>query len=226
MKIEIEVTARRLQDEPAVIRRLIIHFGLVLALGTAATDEVAAQQVSRVPRIGLLLQTSPGQTRAADEFREDMRSLGWSDGSTVSIEDRFANGDPTRLSANAAEFVASKVDVIVAFGPLPTLAARHASSTIPIVGATIDPGLVQSLSRPGGNVTGVTLMMPDITAKQLQLLKEVVPQTRKVGILSQNNNPLQTQLMTEIERGAATLGISVLPVRVGTAQDLPPCLTR
>ncbi len=101
---------------------------------------------------------------AAEEFREGMRSLGWIEGSTISIEDRFANGDPARLSANAAELAAAKVDVIVAISRAPAEAAREATSTIPIVMDAGDPvgaGLVASLARPGGNVTGLSVMWPD-----------------------------------------------------------------
>jgi putative ABC transport system substrate-binding protein len=121
---------------------------------------------------------------ARDEFREGMRSLGWIEGSTISIEDRLANDDPARLSANAAEFAAAKVDVIVAIAALAARAVREATSTIPIVTSAGDPhnGLVASLARPGGNVTGLSVMWPDLVAKQLQMLKEAVPRVSKVGL--------------------------------------------
>jgi putative ABC transport system substrate-binding protein len=151
-----------------------------------------------------------------------MRSLGWTEGSNFSIEYRFANGDPERLSADAVELAAAKVDVIVAFGPLASQAARHATLAIPIVGATVDPGLIASLARPGGNVTGLTLMTQDITAKQLELLKEAVPGISKVAVLSQPDMPGLAQLMAELERAAPKLGVALVPVVVGTAQDLPP----
>jgi putative ABC transport system substrate-binding protein len=125
------------------------------------------------------------------------------------------------LFVDAVDLAAAKVDVIVAFGPLPTQAARQATSTIPIVGATVDLGLVKSLARPGDDVTGVTLMMPDVTAKQLEFLKEAVPRASKVGVLLQDNIPLRAQLMAELERAAATLGMSVVPAIVRTGQDLP-----
>jgi putative ABC transport system substrate-binding protein len=150
-----------------------------------------------------------------------MQSLGWTEGSDFSIEYRFADGDPARLSTDAVDLAAAKVDVIVAFGPLASQAARHATSMIPIVGATVDPGLVANLARPGGNVTGVTLMMQDITAKQLQSLKESVPGISKVGVLLHPDTPGLAQSMAELERAAARIGVSVLPAVVGTAQDLP-----
>jgi putative tryptophan/tyrosine transport system substrate-binding protein len=173
--------------------------------------------------VGLLIAGSPGRVPARDEFREGMRSLGWIEGSTISIEDRFADGDPARLSANADEFAAAKVDVIVAIAAFAAHAAREATSTIPIVTSAGDPhhGLVASLARPGGNVTGLSVMWPDLVAKQLQMLKEAVPPVSKVGVLLRPDHAPNRQLMTELERAAASLGVSLLPVAVGTAEDLP-----
>jgi putative ABC transport system substrate-binding protein len=131
----------------------------VLLAASLATRGLAAQQASGLPRVGFLYLGSPEQ--AGDAIHEGMRSPGWFDGSNISLENRFANNDPARLFVDAVDLAAAKVDVIVAFGPLPTQAARQATSTIPIVGATVDLGLVKSLARPGDNVTGVTLMMPD-----------------------------------------------------------------
>src|SRR3954469_14841846 len=118
-------------------RHLIMLLG-----GTAATWPRAgrAQQTLKVPRVGVLHQTSSAEAeQAAGEFREGMRALGWIDGSTVAIEDRFANGDASLLSANAAEFVATQVDVIVAFSGVPARAARDATLAIPIVMDVGDP---------------------------------------------------------------------------------------
>ena len=162
-------------------RRLFILLAGLLAAGAMAC-EVAAQQVSRVPHVGLLNQGDPSHSLAPGDFRVGMRSLGWIEGSTILIEDRFANGDPAQLSANAAGFAAEKVDVIVAFSLAPARAARQATSTIPIVMDAGDPvgaGLVASLARPGGNVTGQSLMFPELVAKQLEILKEAVPRVSK-----------------------------------------------
>jgi putative ABC transport system substrate-binding protein len=203
--------------------RLVILLAATLAAVLAAGG-VAAQQVSGLPRVGLLHQGSPSHSPAAGEFREGMRSLGWIEGSTIAIEDRFADGDPAQLSANAAEFVAAKVDVIVAFSLAPAQAARRATSAIPIVMVAGDPvgaGLVASLARPGGNVTGQSVMFPDMVGKQFELLKEAVPTVSKVGILLQPDSKGHAQLLTELEHAAATLGAFVLPVALGTAQDLP-----
>ena len=203
--------------------RLVTVLALIFAAGATACG-VAAEQVARVPRVGVLapISISPEQSGGGvNEFREGMRSLGWIEGSNVSIEARFANGDPALLSANAADLVAERVDVIVAFSGDCARAARQATSTIPIVMDTGDPiraGLVASLARPGGNVTGLSFMAGDVATKRLEMLKEVAPRVSKIGVLFQSDNP---QLGTELERAAATLGVSLLPVAVGTAEGLP-----
>jgi putative ABC transport system substrate-binding protein len=205
------------------VRRLVILLALLLA-GAAMARVGVAQQVAGVPRVGVLHQTSQENgKRARDAFAEGMRSLGWIEGSTVTIESRYANGDLAQLSANAAGFAAAKFEVIVAFSSLPAQAARQATASIPIVMDGGDPvamGLVATLARPGGNVTGQSLMRTDMAAKQLQMLKEAVPRASKIGVLLQPDRS-HAPLMTELERAAATLGVSVLPVPVGTAQDLP-----
>jgi putative ABC transport system substrate-binding protein len=146
--------------------RLAILLAVILAAGATACG-AAAQQFSGEPRVGLLNLSSPEWTRAGDKFREGMRSLGWVEGDNIWIEDRFANGDPARLSVNAAEFAAAKVDVIVAIAALSARAARGATSTIPIVTPAADPhyGFIASLARPGGNVTGLSTARRDGAAR-------------------------------------------------------------
>jgi putative tryptophan/tyrosine transport system substrate-binding protein len=204
------------------MRRLVRLLAVILVAGFAAHG--VAAQVSGVPHVGLLHWPSPEMGRlSAGEFREGMRSLGWIEGSTISIEDRFADGNAARLSAQAAEFVAAKVDVIVAIDSVPAGAARQATSAIPIVMTSGDPvglGLVASLARPGGNVTGLSGMSPDLVAKQLQTLKEAVPGVSKIGVLLRQDSPIHAQLMTELERAAPNLGVSLLPVVVGADRDL------
>ena len=199
---------------------------LLLAAGVTGSG-VLAQRLSGVPRVGVLAPLSADPEhggRSVDDFREGMRALGWIDGGNVSIEVRFADGDPASLSANAAAFVAEKVDVIVAFSGESVQATRRATATIPIVmdtgGDPIRSGLVASLSQPGGNVTGLTLMLPEVAAKSLQMLKEVAPRVGKIGVLAQTDTP-DVQLMTQLGPAAASLGVSLLPVGVGTAEDLP-----
>src|SRR6476620_11006441 len=147
---------------------------LLLAGVMAASGPVRAQKA--MPRIGLLYPNSLEQwgARARKGFHEGMRSLGWIEGKTVSIDYRFANGDPALLSANAADLAAEKVDLIVAFSGFAAQAARAATSTIPIVMDTGDPvgmGLVANLARPGGNVTGISWMSSELVVKALEVFK-------------------------------------------------------
>jgi putative ABC transport system substrate-binding protein len=198
---------------------------LAVLLAAGMTDRgVMAQQVSGVPHVGVLAPLSPEQNRQpVDDFRAGMRALGWTEGGNVAIEVRFANADPALASANAAAFVAEKVDVIVAFGPSAPPAHR-ATATIPIVMDTDDPiglGLVASLARPGGNVTGISNMYQEVAAKQLETLKAIAPQVGKIGVLAQTGTPRDTQAMKELEPAAASLGVSLLPVGLDTAEDLP-----
>jgi putative tryptophan/tyrosine transport system substrate-binding protein len=205
-----------------VTKGLLTPAGLLFT-AVMTLSGAAAQQVAKVPRVGFLNQTSPDRTKAGEEFREGMRALGWIDGSTVTIEDRFAYGDAARLSANAADLVTAKVDVIVAIGVAPALAARQATSIIPIIMDTGDPiglGLVASLARPGGNVTGLSVMYPDLVAKQLATLKEAVPVVSKIGILRSPDASSHAQLLIELERAAPKLGVSVMPLPVRNGQDL------
>jgi putative ABC transport system substrate-binding protein len=154
-----------------------------------------------------------------------MRALGWIEGGNVAIEVRFADGDPALASANAAAFVEEKVDVIVAFSGGAALPVRRATATIPIVMDTDDPiglGLVASLARPGGNVTGISAMFEEVAGKQLETLKEIAPRVSKIGVLAQTDSPRYAQrVMEERKPTAALLGVSLLPVGVDTAEDLP-----
>jgi putative tryptophan/tyrosine transport system substrate-binding protein len=203
-------------------------FIAALAALVAIPDRASARQTpKKTPRVGLLFLGSPERdlSNHGEAFRDGLRALGWIENRTVRLEPRWASGDSERLAANASELISAEVDVIAAFGTLPTRAARQATSTIPIVmtavGDPIGAGFVASLARPGGNITGVSLMQQDLAAKQLQLLKEAVPQIRRVGILEQRDNPTHAHEAAELKQAAATLGIEVLPFVMGdTAQDL------
>jgi len=148
-----------------------------LGLGSEAAE---AQQPARIHRIGMLGPASGSFFSARVEaFRQRLRQLGYVEGKNIVIESRYAEGKPDRLPALAAELVRLKVDIIVTIGPGSTLAAKKASGTIPIVFASAnDPvgtGLVSSLAQPGGNITGLSLMVPDLDGKRLELLKEAFP---------------------------------------------------
>ena len=158
-----------------------------------------AQQAASVPRIGFLFSTSqsdPRVPRFLQAFRQGLREVGYVEGQNIAIEFRWADGQYDRLPGLAAELVRLKVNVIVAGVPVAIQAAKQATETIPIVitGAA-DPvaaGFVTSLARPGGNITGISYMAPDLVGKQLQLLKEVLPKLSKVALLGNPANPSHT----------------------------------
>ena len=164
------------------------------ALQLAFSFPVGAQQAPKLPQIGVLsLGFSGVSSPQLEGFRQGLRELGYAEGKTIVIDYRFAEAKLDRLTDLAAELVRLKVDVILASGGTPViLAAKKASSTIPIVFPVVgDPvalGLVDSLARPGGNLTGFTIMTPELSGKRLEILKEAVPRTRQVAVLGQEGN--------------------------------------
>jgi putative tryptophan/tyrosine transport system substrate-binding protein len=183
-----------------------------------------AQQPKKVPRIGYLAPASLSALAARTEaFRQGLRELGYVEGKNIVIEWRSAEGKIDRLPALAAELVRLKVDVIVTTGPTATHPAKQASSSIPIVMAQdIDPvgtGFVASLARPGGNITGLSSLAPEISGKQLELLKETVPKLSRVAVLWASSNPANAQMLREVERAAATFGVKIQSLDVLGRKD-------
>ena len=206
------------------VSRLV--FAVAVAFGCLATLPAAlAQQPAKVFRIGFLGSGGPmDHTPRVNVFRQGLRDLGYVEGRTVTIEYRLAEGKMERLPALAAEHVALKVDVIVASGTPTALAAKNATTTIPIVFATSgDPvgTLVASIARPGGNVTGLSLVGPELVARQLQLLKEAVPKASRVAFLSNPDNPYTPVMVKEVEAAARSLKVRMQRVesRGGAATD-------
>ena len=181
----------------------------------AAPLAVEAQQPGRVPRIGFLGVTSPSdRPPLLDAFRQGLRELGWVEGQNIVIDYRYAEGRVDRLPDLAAELVRLKVDLIVSEGTQGVTAARNATETIPIVMITVrDPvgtGLIASLARPGGNVTGMSGSAGlEIVAKQLELLKETVPKIRRVAILSNPANAYHQLAIREVNVAARSLGVQL-----------------
>ena len=170
----------------AVIDRRVFLGGLVLAVLTSPLA-AAAQQAGRVPVVGVL-NAGPPEPRSLDGARQGLRELGYVEGKTIVLEIRHAKGNPEVLPGLAAELAQKKVDVLLAIGPAALKAAAEATRTIPILAYDLesDPvksGYARSLSQPGGNVTGLFLDLPDLTGKWLELIKEVAPGTRRVGLL-------------------------------------------
>jgi putative ABC transport system substrate-binding protein len=168
----------------------------ITLLGGAAAWPLAAraQQVAKVVRIGFLgAASASGYARQVDGFRLGLRELGYIEGTNTTIVYRWAQGDYERLPQLATELVRSNVDVIVTHGTPATLAAKQASASIPIVVATLgDPiasGVVASVGRPGGNVTGQSMFSPEINAKRIELLKEIMPRLSRVAVLLNPDNP-------------------------------------
>jgi putative ABC transport system substrate-binding protein len=172
-----------------------------------------AQQGTKIPRIGFLgatsLSTIPARVEA---FRQGLRELGYVEGKNIVIEYRWAEGRIERLADLAAELVSLKVDVIVTAGPMDTRAANNATNTIPIVmGFDSDPvgsGVVASLARPGGNITGLSTLAPELSGKRLELLKEIVPKLSRVAVFGNSTEPGNAQSLKEVELAAKALGVS------------------
>ena len=159
-----------------------------------------------------------------NRFVERLGERGWVDGRTVAIEYRWAEGRNDRAAEIAAEFVRRKVDVIVTSGTAPALAAKQATSTIPIVFAlTGDPvgtGLVASLARPGGNVTGLSNQSNDLAAKRLEFLREVIPAFRRLAIMANGGNPAAMLEMSDVDRTARAFGLDVATAKIQKAEDI------
>ncbi len=197
---------------------------LTLALGILAAPLAAdAQPPGKIPRIGLLRAGTPPDPYV-EAFREGLRELGYAEGQSIAIEYRWAEGKLERLPDLAAELVRLKVDVIVTATTSGVQAARRATSTIPIVMAAVgDPvvtGLVASLARPGGNITGLSLLSPELSGKRLELLREAVPKLSPVAVLWNSANPAMILSFRETQTAAQVLGVSLQSWEVqGDPQD-------
>jgi len=196
---------------------------LVLLVGWAGMAD--AQQPKKVPRIGYLGTNFPTTNLARYEaFRQGLRELGYVEGKNIVIEWRFAEGKFDRLPALAAELVRLKVDIIVTAGPPATRAAKEATVTIPIVMAQdSDPvanGFVASLARPGGNITGLATLAPEISGKQLELLKEIVPRLSRVAVLGTSTQPGNAQSLKETELVAGAFGVQLQYLDVLILKDI------
>ena len=193
-------------------------------LGGAAAWPLAAhaQQAGKIHKIGYLSPGSPSPV--VTPLFDTLRELGWIEGKNVTFEYRYAENRLERLPELAADLVGLNVDVIVAIGTLGPLAAKGATSTIPIVmtaaGDPVGSGLIASLARPGGNVTGMSLMSPDLGGKRLELLKELLPRLSHVAVLWNAANPYPAIVFKETQTAGRTLGIEVHSLEVRGLDDL------
>ena len=199
-------------------------------LGGAAASwppAARAQQAGKVPIIGFLSQsTRSASSEWVAAFVQRLRELGWNEGRTIAIEYRWGEGREERFAEVAAEFVRLKVDVIVTTGTLAVMAAKQATSVIPIVFATAgDPvanHLVASLARPGGNVTGLSVQSNELAGKRIELLREVVPGLRRLAIMGNVDNPFAALEMGEAQVAAGKVGLEVVTLEIRRAQDIVP----
>jgi putative ABC transport system substrate-binding protein len=203
------------------------EFFTLIGCVTAWPLSARAQQTRRLPTIGILGAATPAVWApwiAAFESRLD--ELGWIKGRSVAIEYRWAEGRSERFTEIATEFVRFNVDVIFTAGTESTVAAKQVTSVIPIVFAlAVDPiaaGLVESLARPGGNVTGLSLQSSDLAGKRLELLRELLPNLRRLAILVNVNNPGGVAEMSKAEAAARTLGLDVAKLEIRRAEDIAP----
>ena len=184
-----------------------------------------AQQPGQIPQIGYLIVASSSASSARSEaFRQGLRELGYVEGKKIVIEWRSAEGKLDRLPALVAEIVRLKVDIIVTAGPSPTRVAKEATSMIPIV-MTQDPdpvgsGFVASLARPGGNITGLSTLAPELSGKRLELLKEIVPKLLRVAVLGTSTNPGNSQMLRETELVAKKFGVTLQYLDVLDPKDI------
>jgi len=196
---------------------------IVLAFGFLVPLAAETQPAGKVPRIGYLMER-PRHAAFDEAFLQGLRDLGYVGGQNITIEYRWAEGRAERLPALAAELVVLKVDAIVTAGTPATLAAKQATTTIPIVMATspnaVADGLVASLARPGGNVTGQSVFAAELSGKRLQILKEAIPGLSRVGVLYNAGNPSNPPQVRETETAARALGLQVRAMAARIPDDL------
>ena len=204
----------------AALRPLLIA---VVLLAIALIAE--AQQASKSPQIGYL-EGGPLSVHKArmEAFRQGLREVGYEEGKNIGIEWRFADSKPDRLPALAAELAGLKVAVIVTGGTAPTRAAKEATSTIPIVMAQdndpVASGVVASLARPGGNITGLTNFAPELSSKRLEILRDVVPKLSRVAVLGLLSGPTTVLVVKELDSAAKVMGVKLQYLNISEPTDV------
>ena len=208
-------------------RRVVRKSHALTAMLCALSLPVQAQQPTRIPRIAYLTAAPlSAMTDRIDAFRQGLRELGYVEGKNIVIEWRSPEGNPDRMPTLAAELVRLKVDVIVTAGGAATGPAKEATSIIPIVMAQdedpVGNGFVASLARPGGNITGLSQLSPELRGKRLEILKEVVPRLSRVAVMETSTSPGRAQVIKEIEAAAGVMKVQLQYLDVLTAKDIEP----
>jgi len=210
------------------VKSTVTRLAAVAVLLLAGSVAVPAQQPAKIPRVGVLRPglPPPGDSGQREAFERGLRDLGWTPGTSILIEYRYFEGKPERLPELAAELIRLSVDVIVASAPVGVRAAQQATRTIPIVMSTLpDPvreGFVASLARPGGNTTGVTLDAQELAGKQVELLKEAVPNLSRVAVLRNPTSAGWDVAKRQIEAASRALKLEVKDFPVSRTEDLAP----
>ena len=190
-------------------------------LGMAGGLPLAAHAQQKIPRIGVLVTSEPG---AMGPFREALRDIGYIDGQTIQLDMQVANGRIDRLPAMAEELVRSRVDIIIASQTPAVIAAKNATRDIPIVmGAAGDPigtGLITNLARPEANVTGLSATSAELAAKNLELIREILPNARRVGVVGNATDPFVKPFLEQIQNGARMMRLDIHPVLVRGNDEL------
>jgi putative ABC transport system substrate-binding protein len=200
---------------------------IALMGAAAAISPFEARGQPKHQTIGLMGSGSAAsQSQWTAAFVQRLAVLGWTEGRNIVIEYRWAEGRNERFAEIAAEFVRLKVDVILTHNTPPTLAAKQATSAIPIVFATagdpVDSGIVASLVRPGGNVTGLSSQTPDTAGKKIELLRELIPELHRVTILADVDNPFAIADMRQMQKAARAVGVETLKFEIRHAADIDP----
>jgi putative ABC transport system substrate-binding protein len=214
--------------ERTVVRRARARVAIAtLLLLTGFSAIAVAQTPPKMPRIGYIspgASSNPARVARLDAFRRSLREHGYVEGQNIVVESRWARGNYDRYAEIVAELVRSKVDVLVTVGGAGSQAAQRATKTIPIVMTVVnDPlgsGLVESLARPGGNLTGLSMMAPDLVGKQLQVLTEIVPKLSRVALLSNPDSPGSAPQVRGAESVAPTLGLRLQVLEARTVHEI------
>jgi putative ABC transport system substrate-binding protein len=205
-------------------RRTFIGGSAAILAAPLCLPDALAEQPTKLPVIGYLIPTAPLIARVATAFLQGLRDAGYVEGQNVSIEYRWADGDYDRLPALAADLVARKVDVIAAVGGIAALAAKNATSTIPIVfmgvGDPVGEGLVASLARPGGNLTGFSNLFVELHPKRLELLSELLPKARVIALLVNPNTPSAEHIIRDMQEAARAKGVQLPILKASTEGEI------
>ena len=197
----------------------------ITLLGGATAWPLVARAQGGIPRVGFMgNSTAALEVNLVDSFREGLRELGYEEGRNIAIEYRWADGRYERFAALVAELIAAKVDVIVTAGTPAALAVKKATSTVPLVmvavGDPVGTGLVPSLARPDGNLTGLSSVAPDLEGKRLELLREIVPSVSRIAVFINSVNPFHATSMRQAQSAGKTLGIKVQQYDIRKSEDL------